>query len=46
MLVTVNGKAETVEPGTTVAGLVAGYALEPKHVAVEATVPEGTPRLY
>ena len=35
MRVTVNGKEETVETGTTVGGLIAGYAFEAKQVAVE-----------
>lgn len=35
MHVTVNGRMEDVEAGLTVAGLVARYRLEPRHVAVE-----------
>ena len=35
MRVTVNGREEQVEPGTTVAALVTRYHLQPKHVAIE-----------
>lgn len=35
MQVQVNGKDEIIDPGMTVAGLVARFNLQPKHVAVE-----------
>jgi thiamine biosynthesis protein ThiS len=35
MRVTVNGKPDEVEAGTTVAALVSRYNLQPRHVAVE-----------
>lgn len=35
MRVTVNGTARDIEPDTTLAQLVAGFNLQPKHVAVE-----------
>lgn len=35
MRVVVNGKDEDIEPGLTVAQLVAGYQFQPAHVAVE-----------
>jgi len=35
MDVTVNGRAEQVEPGTTVAGYLAARGLDPAHVVVE-----------
>ncbi len=35
MRVLVNGTAEEMQPGTTVAGLVARYQFQPKQVAVE-----------
>lgn len=35
MRVMVNGKDQQIEPQTTIADLVAGFNLQPKHVAVE-----------
>jgi thiamine biosynthesis protein ThiS len=35
MRVSVNGKEATVEPGTSVAALIATYSLQPQQVAVE-----------
>ncbi len=44
MQVVVNGTERDIETGTTVAGLVDGFRLQPKHVAVEVNcdlVPRG-----
>ncbi len=35
MQVVINGQEREIEPGTTLAALVTGLALQPRHVAVE-----------